>query len=62
MKKLVLGSAFALVASTAMAGSLAGPVVEPEVIVQQASTSSVNQHIIPPAFFVIAVATSLFLF
>lgn len=62
MKKFVLGAAFAFVASTAMAGSIAGPVVEPDVIVQQASTSSVNQHIIPPAFFVIAVVTSLFLF
>ncbi|OIP82817.1 MAG: hypothetical protein AUK37_08385 [Rhodobacterales bacterium CG2_30_65_12] len=61
MKKLLLGAAFALVASTAMAGSIAGPVIEPEVIVQQAATSSVNQHIIPPAFFLLSVAAGLFL-
>lgn len=59
MKKLVLGAAFALTASSAMAGSLADPVVEPEVIVEQAATSSMNQHILPPLFFVLLVAGAL---
>lgn len=61
MKKFVLATAIALAATTAMAGSIAGPVVEPEVIVQQAATSSVNQHILPPVLFVLSVATSLLL-
>lgn len=62
MKKFVLAAAFAVAASSAVAGSIAVPVVEPEVIVQQASTSSVNQHILPPALFVLSVAASLLLF
>ncbi|MBD3814388.1 MAG: hypothetical protein IE917_19640 [Betaproteobacteria bacterium] len=60
MKKFVLGAAFALAATSAMAGSLAAPVMEQEVIVQQAATSSVNQHIIPPALFIISVGLGLF--
>lgn len=60
MKKFVLGAAFAVAATSAMAGSLAEPVMDQEVIVQQTSTSSVNQHIIPPALFIISVGLSLF--
>ncbi len=60
MKKFVLGAAFAVAATSAMAGSLAEPVTDQEVIVQQTSTSSVNQHIIPPALFIISVGLSLF--
>ncbi|MEJ1997554.1 MAG: hypothetical protein P8X76_05220 [Maritimibacter sp.] len=59
MKKLVLGAAFALAASSAMAGSLADPIVEPEIIVEQAATSSVNQHFLPPLFFVLIVAGAI---
>jgi hypothetical protein len=61
MKKIVLGAVFAAFATTAMAGSLAGPVVEEDIIVQQAATSSVNHHIIPPAMFVISVALGMLL-
>lgn len=60
MKKFVLSAAFAVAATSAMAGSLAEPVMDQEVIVQQTSTSSVNQHIIPPALFIISVGLSLF--
>ncbi len=59
MKKLVLGTAFALAASSAMAGSLADPVVEPEIVIEQAATSSMNQHILPPLLFVLIVAGAL---
>ncbi len=59
MKKFVLGAAFALVAGTAVAGTVAPPIMEPEIVIQQASSSSVNQHILPPLLFVLAVATSV---
>ena len=59
MKKLVLGAAFALVASTAVAGTVAPPVMEPAIVIEQASGSSVNQHLLPPILFVLAVATSM---
>lgn len=61
MKKLVLGAAFALVASTAVAGSVAPPILEDAVIIEQAATSSVSHHIIPPALFLISVGAALFL-
>lgn len=61
MKKLVLGAAFALAANAAMAGSLAEPIIAEEVIVEQAATSSVNQHILPPLFFLMFVATGALL-
>lgn len=61
MKKLVLGAAFALAASTAMAGSLADPVIEQDIVIEQAATSSVNQHILPPLLFVLAVASAMVL-
>lgn len=59
MKKLVLGAAFALVATTAVAGTVAPPMMEPAILIEQASGSSVNQHLLPPLLFVLAVATSL---
>jgi len=52
--------ALAGVASGAHAGSLAGPVVSEEIIIQE-STSSINHHLIPPVFFVAAVAASMIL-
>lgn len=61
MKKLVLGAAFAVAANAAMAGSLAVPVMEEEIIIEQAATSSVNHHILPPLFFVMFVAVGAFL-
>jgi hypothetical protein len=59
MKKLVLGAAFALVAATAVAGTVAPPMMEPAILIEQASGSSINQHLLPPLLFVLAVATSL---
>lgn len=61
MKNLVLGAVFALAASTAMAGSLAEPIVEPEVIIEQAATSSVSDHILPPLMFVMVLVAGLVL-
>lgn len=55
MKKLVLGAAFALLATGAIAGSIAGPVMEPAVIIEQAQGSSVNHHILPPLIFLLSV-------
>jgi len=59
MKKLVLGAAFALVASSAMAGSIAEPVMQPEVIIEQAQGSSVNHHILPPLIFLLSVGLGM---
>lgn len=61
MKKLALSVAFAVLASAATAGSLAEPMVAPEMVVEQASTSSVDQNIIPPAFFLLSVAMGMFI-
>lgn len=61
MKTLILSAAFAMLATTAMAGSIATPMVEPTMIIEQANTSSVDQNIIPPAFFLLSVAFALFL-
>lgn len=61
MKKLVLATVFALAASSAMAGSIAGPVIEQDVVIQQAASSSVNQNIIPPALFVVFTGLSMLL-
>jgi hypothetical protein len=40
MKKLALATVMALTASTAFAGGLAEPIVEPEVVVKETSSSS----------------------
>ena len=61
MRKLLLGAAFALAATTATAGSIEGPVVEQDVIIEMAPTSSINHHLLPPLFFVLAVGTSMIL-
>ncbi|ANB33180.1 hypothetical protein M2324_000779 [Rhodovulum sulfidophilum] len=57
MKKLALAAAFAATAataSTAFAGSYAEPVIEPEVIVQDTSSSA--QGVIVPLLALILVA------
>ncbi|TYB77804.1 hypothetical protein [Maritimibacter fusiformis] len=59
MKKFVLGAAFALVAGAAVAGTVAPPIMEPAIVIEQASGSSMNQHLLPPILFVLAVATSI---
>lgn len=61
MKKIVLGAAFALVASTALAGSVAPPIIEDAVIVEQTSTSSVSQDFLPPLLFLISVASAVWM-
>ena len=61
MKKLVLGAAFALVASTAIAGSVAPPIIEDAVIIETTATSSVNHHILPPVMFLLSVGAALWL-
>jgi len=60
MKKLVIASAFVAAASTASAGSMADPVIEAPVIVEEAAGSS-GGMIIPLMLFValaIAVGSS----
>jgi hypothetical protein len=47
-------------AGPALSGSIADPLVDAEVIIQQ-STSSVSHHVIPPALFVAFVAASIIL-
>jgi len=54
MKKLALAAAFAATASTAFAGGYAEPVIEPEVIVQDTSSSA--QGVIVPLLALILVA------
>ncbi|RME18031.1 MAG: hypothetical protein D6801_02280 [Alphaproteobacteria bacterium] len=60
MKKIVLAAVISVAASAAMAGSLAVPAVPADVVIQQASTSSIDQNILPPAFFLISVGMALF--
>ena len=62
MKKLILGAAFALVATSAVAGSVAPPIVEAPVIIEQSATSSVNHHILPPVLFLISIGAAIALF
>ncbi|ARC87221.1 hypothetical protein [Rhodovulum sp. MB263] len=54
MKKLALAAAFAATASTAFAGGYSKPVIEPEVIVQDTSSSA--QGVLVPLLALILVA------
>lgn len=54
MKKLVLAAALTAGASTAFAGSVADPVVEPAVVVEEAASSSAG--VIVPLLIVALVA------
>ncbi|WP_414898941.1 hypothetical protein [Rhodovulum sp. YEN HP10] len=54
MKKLALAAAFAATASTAFAGGYSEPVIEPEVIVQDTSSSA--QGVLVPLLALILVA------
>lgn len=47
MKKLVLAAAFAGAASTAFAGGLAEPVMEPEIIVEETSGTTAGGIVVP---------------
>jgi hypothetical protein len=47
MKKLVLAAAFAGAASTAFAGGLEEPVMEPEIIVEETSGTTAGGIVVP---------------
>jgi hypothetical protein len=57
MKKLVLAAALTAVASTAYAGSLADPIIEAPVIVEEASSSSAG--ILVPILLLVLVAAAV---
>ncbi|WP_212522882.1 hypothetical protein [Actibacterium sp. MT2.3-13A] len=54
MKKVALAAALTLAATTAFAGGMAEPVMEPEVIVEDSASS--NGGILVPLLFVVMVA------
>ena len=56
MKKLALAAAVSLAASTAFAGGMAEPVMEPEVVVQKSSTSG---GILIPLLLLLVVAAAV---
>lgn len=56
MKKLALAAAVSLAASTAFAGGLAEPVMEPEVVVQKSSSSG---GILVPLLLLLVVAAAV---
>jgi len=55
MKKLVLATAFVVAGSTAFAGSIVEPVVEPEVVVAH-SSSAVGGIVIPLLLLLVLIA------
>ncbi len=56
MKKLALAAAVSLAASTAFAGGMAEPVMEPEVVVEKSSTSG---GILIPLLLLLVVAAAV---
>lgn len=61
MKKIALGLALGLIASSAMAGALIEPVMEQEIIVESTAASSFDHGIIPPIFFLLFVGIGFWL-
>ncbi|MGB8624145.1 MAG: hypothetical protein WCD16_15155 [Paracoccaceae bacterium] len=57
MKKLALAAAMSVAATASFAGNMAEPVMEPEVIVED--TSSSNAGIIVPILFLVLVAAAV---
>ncbi|MFT4148757.1 MAG: hypothetical protein QM656_01060 [Paracoccaceae bacterium] len=57
MKKLALAAALSVTASTAFAGGLAEPVMEPEVVVKETSSSS-SAGIVVPLLLLLVVAAA----
>ena len=57
MKKLALAAAFSLAATTAFAGGMAEPVMEPEVVKE--TTSSSSGGIIVPLLLLLVVAAAI---
>jgi hypothetical protein len=57
MKKLALAALFVSIGGAAMAGALADPIIEPEVIVEHSRTSAAG--VIIPILVLIAAAVAL---
>jgi hypothetical protein len=57
MKKLALAAAFTLAASTAIAGGMVEPVMEPEVV-EQATSSSAGGVIVPLMLLLVVAAAA----
>jgi hypothetical protein len=57
MKKVALAAVLSLAATTAMAGGMAEPVMEPEVIVEE--TASSDAGILVPLLFLVLVAAAV---
>ena len=57
MKKLALAAALSVSASTAFAGGLAEPIVEPEVVVKETSSSS-SAGVLVPVLLLLLVAAA----
>ncbi len=57
MKKLALAAALSLSATTAFAGGMAEPVMEPEVVVEE--TASTNAGLIVPLLLLVLVAVAV---
>ncbi|MDG1068882.1 MAG: hypothetical protein P8P40_11005 [Sulfitobacter sp.] len=57
MKKLVLAAAMTVAASSAFAGSLADPIIEAPVVVEEATSSSAG--VLVPVLILVLVAAAL---
>ncbi|HHL20523.1 MAG TPA: hypothetical protein ENJ52_03240 [Aliiroseovarius sp.] len=58
MKKIALAFAFAATATTAVAGALSDPIVEPQVIIEESAASSVSQQWLVPGMFLLILIMS----
>lgn len=56
MKKIALAAAFSLAASTAFAGGVSEPIVEPEVIVEDSSSAG---GVLVPLLFLVMLAAAV---
>ncbi len=59
MKKLALAAVITVAASTAYAGGLSAPIIEPEVIVQDTSGSSAGGIVVPLILLALVAAVAL---
>jgi hypothetical protein len=58
MKNIVLAAAFSAAASAGFAGSISEPIMEPEVIVEEASGSSGGDIIVPLLLLLVIAAAA----
>ncbi|MBT8456522.1 MAG: hypothetical protein HKO95_04140 [Rhodobacteraceae bacterium] len=58
MKKIILAAALSAAASTAFAGNMAEPVMEPEVMVEEQSSSSAGDIWVPLLVIAVIVAAA----